>query len=296
MNLKTIFDRSFLRLTGAAVILGSLSVQAGTIREDQSDSAYLSLAQSPQYASVGVFANSWNYTGCGVLISPEWILTSAHLFTAATSGSFTISGTTYTANQLIKDPGWNGSALAGYDFGLAHLSTPVTGVTPAQLYQGSSEIGQTATFVGFGSTGTGLTGATTLDYKERAFQNIIDGDFGNPLLLLGSDFDNPNSIADSRWGDAVPLTLEGAVSNGDSGGGVFIDVNGQSYLAGVISAIVATDGNANSDYGDLSAFGRVSAYTSWIGGYVPTAVPEPSSFTLFVFGSCVVLLRRQRQA
>ena len=36
-------------------------------------------------------------------------------------------------------------------------------------------------------------------------------------------------------GETPPLPLEGCVAPGDSGGGVFITIDSQDYLAGVIS-------------------------------------------------------------
>lgn len=263
---------------------GKTSAPASTTRDDQPDSSYLNLAANPDYASVGLFVNSWGYTGCATLISPDWILTSAHLFLAANSGTFTIGGVSYTGNQLITHPDWNGNAFAGNDIGLVHLTTPVTGITPASLYTGSAELGLVGTFVGFGITGTGATGQSRFDGGERAFQNVIDGDFGNPALLLGSDFDNPLVPGDSHFGDSTPLALEGCVTSGDSGGGVFVTVNGQTYLAGVISAVVAIDGNANADYGDMSAFGRVTMFTPWIS----SVVPEPSPIALLLLGGSLL--------
>jgi hypothetical protein len=150
-------------------------------------------------------------------------------------------------------------------------------------------LGQIGTFVGFGFTGTGLTGYRTLDNQKRAFQNMIDGDFGNPSLVLGCDFDNPASSADNVFGDPTPLSLEGCVAPGDSGGGVFITTGSQTYLAGVISFVAASDGNANSDYGDLSGYGRVAAVLPWI----TSTIPEPSAFTLLAAGGLAWLIRRR---
>lgn len=276
-----------------AIIFGAVQACGSTIRDDQPDSLYLNLALQPQYGCVGTFVNDWGYTGSATLIAPDWVLTGAHMFAAASSGTFTINGVGYSASQLISHPSWRSSnKLAGYDFGLAHLSTPVTSVTPVALYTGSSELGQVGTFVGYGMTGTGLTGYRSLDNKERAFQNVIDGDFGNPSLVLGSDFDNPHSAADSAFGDPTPLALEGAVAPGDSGGGVFLDIGGTTYLAGVISFIAATDGSANSDYGDLSGFGRISAVAPWI----VNTVPEPSISTLLFVGLGLFGWRQSRRA
>jgi hypothetical protein len=271
----------------ASAVLQPASVWGITIRDDQPDSSYLALATNVQYAPVGSFVNSWGYTGSATLIAPDWVLTAAHNLTAASSGTFTIDGTSYASTQLIGNPGWNSSnPFGGYDFGLVHLSTPVVGITPATLYTGSSDVGQIGTFVGFGFMGTGLTGWKTLDNQKRAMQNVIDGNFGNPSLVLGCDFDNPHTTADNGFGDATPLTLEGCVAPGDSGGGVFITIGSQTYLEGVISFVAATDGNANSDYGDASGFGRVSAFTPWI----ISTIPEPSVYTLLVAGTGLGML------
>jgi hypothetical protein len=261
----------------AATMLLSTPARAATIRDDQPDSGYLDLGARPEYASVGKLVNSWGYAGCATLIAPDWVLTAAHSLVAASSATFTINGTSYGSSGLFLNPGWqNGNPLAGYDFGLVHLSAPVLGINPATLYTGSSEFGQIATFVGFGFTGTGLTGYRTLDNRKRAFQNVIDGDFGNPGVLLASDFDNPRSAADNAFGDAAPVGLEGSVAPGDSGGGVFLTIDSQTYLAGVISFVANTDASGNSDYGDVNGFGRVSAFTPWI----LSTIPEPSASVL----------------
>jgi hypothetical protein len=263
----------------------------GTIRDDQPDSSYLTLGGAPEYAPVGSLVNSWGYNGSAVLIAPDWLLTAAHNLIAASSATFTIGGSSYTSSQLFLNPSWqSGNPLSAYDVGLVHLSAPILGITPATLYTDSLELGLTGTYVGFGLTGTGLTGYRTLDNKKRAFQNVIDGDFGNPSVLLGSDFDNPHNPADSSFGDSTPLTLEGAVAPGDSGGGVFITLGSQTYLAGVISFVAATDGSANADYGDVSGFGRVSGLYPWISA----TVPEPSTNVLLAVGALALLLKMFR--
>jgi len=285
----------FVALLGilASTILQPASILGVTIRDDEPDSSYLALATSLEYASVGTFVSNGPYTGSGILIAPDWVLTTAHELLLASSGTFTIDGMSYASTQLIKNPGWsNGSVFDGYDFGLVHLSSPVVGVTPATLYTGSSEFGQIGTYVGYGLTGTGLTGARTLDYQKRAFQNVIDGDFGNPSVLLGSDFDNPHTTADNVFGDATPLTLEGCVAAGDSGGGMFITIDSQTYLAGVIAFVAATDGSANSDYGDLSGVGRVSAFVPWI---IETIPEPPVSMLLAGAGLGMLFWRGRRQ-
>ncbi len=289
-----------LRSGGSVPVFGMLVLQllfpvstpGITIRDDEPDSDYLALAADPTYASVGSFVNSWGYTGSAVLIAPDWVLTAAHNLVAASSATFTVGGVSYTSTELFRNPNYQTSnPIAGSDFGLVHLSTSVTGILPATLYAGSAEYGQVGTAVGFGFTGTGLTGYNTLDGKERGFQNMIDGDFGNPTLVIGCDFDNPHSSADNGFGDPMPLTLEGCVAPGDSGGGLFITIGGQTYLAGITSFVANTDGNGNSDYGDFSGFGRVSAFTPWIS----SIVPEPSALALLSGAGLVMFLGRRRR-
>jgi hypothetical protein len=281
---------------GKFVVLGGLlaslamnpsSTRGSTIRDDVPDSDYTGLAANAAYDAVGTFVDTGGYTGCGILIAPDWVLTAGHVTDIASSGTFTVDGNSYSADQLVTDPAWTGNVFAGGDFGLAHLSTPVTSVTPVMLYTGSAEFGQVATWVGYGFTGTGLTGyQTSLGNQKRAFQNTIDRNFGNPSVLIGSSFENPLTFANAQ-------PLEGCVAPGDSGGGVFISIDSQDYLAGVISFVTATNGTvANSSYGDLSGAGRVSAAIPWI----DSVVPEPSTSSLFAVAGLVVLLVRRRRA
>lgn len=263
-------------------LLAAAPALAGTIRHDRDPQLYLNLGAAPQYASVGHFdLTKWEpgFSGAGTLIDDNWVLTAAHVFEGTNSGQFTVGGQTYAIERGIIHPKWNSELRRGYDLALVKLASPVAGVAPAPLYTGKRELNALATFVGFGRTGTGLTGATDYDALKRAGQNVIDGTLGpeqwpnaatfrNKLpkgaRTFVADFDNPADLTASQTGGPNAADLEYLISRGDSGGGVFLDFGKGPVLAGVHSFAEIPDGIDDSDYGDITGHVRVSAHARWI--------------------------------
>jgi len=257
---------------------------AGTIRDDRDPQLYLNLGADPRYASVGKFdLTKWEpgFSASGTVVGSDWVLTAAHVMDGATSGQFTVGGQTYNVSKWVTHPKWDGELRRGYDLALVKLDRDVAGVAPASLYTGRKEFGALATFVGFGRTGTGLTGDTTFDALKRAGQNTIDGSIGKEQWPLNAtfhsklpknartflvDFDNPHNATDNQVGDGAPVDLEYLISLGDSGGGAFVDFGKGPLLAGVHSFAEVPDGADDSDYGDVIGDVRVSAHAKWIRG------------------------------
>jgi len=283
--------KQLLRTTlalGLCIFALASPVGATTIRHDRNQSDYLSVGDF--FTSVGRVdgfgtdpktGQSFNYIASGTLIAPDWVLTAAHVVDIAQTLSFTVNGTLYTADSWAANPNWTGDLTAGYDIGLFHLSAAPPNITPAQIYTGTTELNRIGTFVGYGKTGTGLTGATTFDGRKRGAQNMLDAYYNSTQRIFLSDFDNPNPYAffDNLVGSRTPLYIEGLIAPGDSGGPVFITDGTTRYIAGVNSFVGANffDGKPDSDYGDISGATRVSSFASWINDTISTPPAGPSS-------------------
>ncbi|MBN2024734.1 MAG: trypsin-like serine protease [Pirellulales bacterium] len=282
-----------LALWGGALLLAAAPVQAGTIRDDLADSQYTSLAGLAAFASVGEFqwtASGSNYLASGTLIDEQWVLTAAHVVEDIDSSNigtmtFTLGSATYRVVETYYSSDWTGNTSDGGDIGLVKLATAIADVVPASLYEQTDERYQIATVVGYGSTGTGLTGAVLSAGTKRAGTNVIG--LGSALAgipwsgggddtMLVADFDQPGETGDPTTDLAVATDLEYCGAPGDSGGGWFIEEDGQYFLAGVTSFLVHNPANPeNAMYGDIFGATRVSSYLDWIFQYVDLSEPPP---------------------
>ena len=152
------------------------------------------------------------------------------------------------------------------------------------LYAGVDELGQVATLVGYGqaqsTSGVILpeAGAT-----RRAGENTIDA-IGTSLARYGwqgsladqlfYDYDDGTIFRDAL-GDLLGISnrglgsTEAMITPGDSGGGLFVQHDGDWLLAGINSFVTrwpTTDLNTEADgsLGDIGAATRVSSYAEWI--------------------------------
>jgi secreted trypsin-like serine protease len=299
-------------LYGALLLVGVCPIRSasgGTIRHDRADSSYTSLATS--YPAVG--ALTWGSWICSAtLIDDDWILSAGHCLDdgayEADDWTFDLSdsgGGTHIGAELFVHPGWVDELTDGTDIALLRLATSEGTVSPATINTDTSEVGRTTTHVGYGRSGTGLTGMNTSAGTKRAGQNVIDldgssvGGYNDKVLF--EDFDS--GLAGDNWsGSQTQLNLEYSIASGDSGGPSFMDFGSGEVVTGVHSFIASVDTVTDADYGDIGGSTRVSSYASWISSTMAAndpVAPELGSWIMWIVFAlglfCTSLLRVRRK-
>jgi secreted trypsin-like serine protease len=260
----------FCLISSLSAIGLTTEAQALVIRNDRPDSFYRELAG--QYPSVGKILVSGGGTRLcsGTLVNPQWVVSASHCLKpngaiTDVSGSFTINDTKYNIESVQINPGFVEGKYnifeSGYDVGLVKLNAPVAGVKPAEISDDPKLVGKNITTVGYGLTGTGLTGQVDgTEGIKRAGENSVDAlgpdynkRWSDRVGLL--DFDAPDGST-NVLGSPTPLFGEFTGGQSDSGGGAFI--NGK--LVGVHAGSPLKD----KKYGHVFGVTRLAPNLNWI--------------------------------
>lgn len=278
------------------------TLRAVVRRDDVLDASYIALGSEAKFPASGFITAPNGALLGGTLIDPRYLLTAAHIQGDIIPGvtTFTIGGTPYIIAEQRPHPAFNATGKFENDINVVRLAMPVPNVTPVPYNTGMPELGSTATTIGYGETGTGVSGSIGGSAgQRRGAQNMVDV-FGDgaafPPTSFIADFDRPGAPLESTTGSFFPLALEGTVALFDSGGGVYTDFGTGAVLIGINSFTASRDGTPNNDYGDLFGATRVSLFSN----YIVANIPEPSTGVLTIFGAvvarCAARFRRKQAA
>ncbi len=254
------------------LLAASPTASAIVIRDDVDDSRYrIPASEFPALVDMPG-------EGHGVLVSPQWVITAAHVIPWHSElEQVVIGGIPRDVERVVVHPGYTRPPQAlidqalstgewilavvqmasSDDIALVRLTQPVTDVVPAAIHKDGDELGQVVQIMGKGATGTGASGhdpaGPNRTELRRAF-NTITSAHDRWFCYV---FDEPASA----------LPLEGKTGSGDSGGPALIRVDDQWTLAG-LAAWGFIHGDVRTVrpglYGQLTCNVRLSHYIEWI--------------------------------
>ncbi|TWT51388.1 Trypsin [Rubripirellula amarantea] len=282
-----------LTLIFTALLTIASPAAAGTFRHDRDIDQYRKAAANPRLACAGwVKFNGGEKQASGILIDPSLVLTCAHVANSAEAEehAWHFGDQARKGVRVIHLKGYQESArdrwhFNGNDLAIVQLDRPINEIEPAIRYRVNDEVGKTVWCVGNGLIGDGQEGLRRPLIQERlAGTNVIDtiGDqsayslFSDRTLMY--DFDGPAGGDLNMMGDEHPTDLEYSATDGDSGGGLFIEQDGELLLAGIFFGGVDSGrsdrkGSAYS-YGEIGVAVRVSSHNDWI----DAVIEDPRSY------------------
>jgi hypothetical protein len=256
--------------------------------------------------SLSISAGGFSYIGSATAISPNWILTAGHNLdlndvgspTPGLSINFNLPGFgTYSASSFYTCPGFTGFGNPSIqnDLGLIYLANPLPAGVLYPSLQGNLSTGTEFLMAGFGRSGYGDYGYTTMASltDRRVGYNVVDafqtdqGGAGFNAIFL-YDFSSPDTTG--QPGGSLGNNLESIIGPGDSGGPALV-ADGNGYdIAGVNTFVEGYGGH----FGDIGGGIVLAPYLDWIN--TTMAVPEPAVSSLAILGLAILLCGCLRHA
>ncbi|QDS98216.1 trypsin-like serine protease [Adhaeretor mobilis] len=145
------------------------------------------------------------FGGSSVLINEHWVLTAAHALIANDGKlkSFSEGYRVGVTDNFLNGLGENQHATEwflhpdylsignGPDLALLYFSNPFTTVILTQMYEGSVQVGNALSMVGYGQPGTPSTGLLPIDGNRRAGVNSLSG-IDRPIGYIEAEFRGPS--------------------------------------------------------------------------------------------------------
>jgi len=129
---------------------------AGVLRHDVERSAYEEWAAQPQFDPVVMVELSGRPFASGVLVAEGWVLTAKHVTRDVEAAELAI------VSKTARVPVLDVREHQDVEIDLALLRVPGIGVSPAELYAGSDEVGRLGHWVGYGRSGLATSSPNTL--------------------------------------------------------------------------------------------------------------------------------------
>lgn len=239
-----------------ACFLLTFPIQAGTTDSSVPDKKYIEHGSKfPSVVGIEVITKPKNEDktslslGSAVVISPNWIITAAHVVNNHQSSRIVVNNkTTIDLDKIIIHEDFYNKKFGAADIALGRSKTKIEMESYPELYNTDDEIHKEVSIVGYGFTAriADRIKEYRFDKEKRGGTNIIEDVYDNLLICKLSKKDKTN--------------LEFLICSGDSGGGLFID----NKLAGVNSCVLTEDEKPDSGYGDESGHTRISVFHQWI--------------------------------
>ena len=254
-----------------------------------------------------------------LLFTGVHILTAGHLIDSFNLQNglveFVVDGVIHerTIHSVVLHPEYRLESLGIYnDLGLIILNQAAPAFSERhEIYEGTDIIYREVDLVGYGQVQNPLGDLVSQNGERHAGKNTIDmyagalaeksftGSLDKQLLF---DYDD-GTIASDTLGKLFGKSHlglgadESMITPGDSGGGMFIEENNQSWLIGILSSVLSfpsadINNKADGSIADVGMAVNVQEYVEWIEARTrivqrpkpePSTIPTPEEISVSVF-------------